>query len=114
MAISIQVFGNLGSDPELRYTDTGQAVCNFSIAHNDRRKNKTIWFRVAVWGKRGEFVKQYFSKGQPAFVVGELHDGTWTDKDGNERPQWEIEAHQVDFGGKKDEAADNQQDIPNF
>jgi single-strand DNA-binding protein len=100
----IIVVGNLGRDPEMRYTPQGTAVCSFSIASNERRKDRaglqqdvTTWFRVTVWGKQAETVSKYLSKGRSVYVEGRLHAGEWTDKEGKPRYSLEINATDVQF-----------------
>ncbi|HEX8137990.1 MAG TPA: single-stranded DNA-binding protein [Pyrinomonadaceae bacterium] len=100
----IIVVGNLGRDPEMRYTPQGTPVCTFSIASNERRKgaggeqqDTTTWFRVTVWGKQAEAVSKYLSKGRSAYVEGRLHLEEWTDKEGKPRYTLEINASDVQF-----------------
>jgi len=75
----IIIMGNLGNDPEMRYTPQGKPVTNFSVATNRKWTNadgtpgeETIWFRVSAWGKLGEVCNQYLSKGRQVFVEGRL------------------------------------------
>jgi single-strand DNA-binding protein len=99
------LLGRLGQDPELRYTQGGQPVCNMSIATsevwNDKDGNKqesTEWHKVIVWGKIGENCAKYLSKGRLAFVEGKLQTRNWDDKDdGKKRYATEIVAHNVQF-----------------
>ena len=100
----IIVVGNLGRDPEMRYTPQGTPVCTFSIASNERRKTSageqqdiTTWFRVTVWGKQAETVSKYLSKGRSVYVEGRLHVEDWTDKDGKPRYTLEVNASDVHF-----------------
>ncbi|HYE15917.1 MAG TPA: single-stranded DNA-binding protein [Pyrinomonadaceae bacterium] len=100
----IVVVGNLGRDPELRYTPQGTAVCSFTMATNERRKDKageqqdvTTWFKVTVWGKQAETVSKYLSKGRSAYVEGRLHVEEWTDRDGKTRHTLEVNASDVQF-----------------
>jgi single-strand DNA-binding protein len=96
------VCGNLGRNPELRYTPQGNAVCQFSIATNKRDKNGadlTTWFRCTFWGKKAEVVNQHFAKGSPIFVEGELSIEEWTDRDGKNRFTLEINATDFKFVG---------------
>lgn len=101
------LLGRLGQDPELKYTPSGAAVCNFSIAtseawtdRNSGQKNeKTEWHRIVVWGKLAELCNQYLSKGRQAFVEGKLQTRSWDDKDGNKRYTTEISANTVQFIG---------------
>jgi single-strand DNA-binding protein len=107
------LIGNLGKDPELRYTPGGQAVCDLSIATTDQwtdksgeRKEQTEWHRVVVWGKQAENCSQYLSKGRQCYVEGRLRTRQWDDKDGNKRYTTEIVAQTVQFlGGGRGEGA---------
>jgi single-strand DNA-binding protein len=101
---TIIIFGNLGRDPELRYTPQGTAVCQFSVATNERRRDKsgeqqdiTTWFRVTVWGKQAENVSKYLSKGRRVYVQGRLHLEEWTDREGKARQTLEVNASDVQF-----------------
>ncbi len=76
----VQLIGNLGKDPEARYTPSGQKVCNFSMAVNRRWKSKdgsmkeaTDWFNIEAWGKLAEICQQYLHKGSLVFIEGRLH-----------------------------------------
>ncbi|HKP47891.1 MAG TPA: single-stranded DNA-binding protein, partial [Pyrinomonadaceae bacterium] len=89
--------GNLGRDPELRYTPQGTPVCSFSMATNERRKDKTgemqdhtTWFRVTLWGRQAETASQYLSKGRPVYIEGRLRVEEWTDRDGKQRHTLEV------------------------
>jgi single-strand DNA-binding protein len=100
----IIVVGNLGRDPELRYTPQGNAVCSFTMATNERRKGQggeqqdiTTWFRVTVWGKQAETVSKYLTKGRNVYVEGRLHVAEWADKDGKQRYTLEVNASDVRF-----------------
>jgi single-strand DNA-binding protein len=106
----IVVMGNLGQDPEVKYTQGGQAVCQLSIAVNEQwtdkdgnRQEKVQWFRVAVWGKQAETCGQYLAKGRTALVEGRMGSRKYQDKDGNEREAWEITADRVVFVGGQGE-----------
>ncbi|MBA3712586.1 MAG: single-stranded DNA-binding protein [Pyrinomonadaceae bacterium] len=98
------VVGNLGRDPEMRYTPQGTPVCTFSVASNERRKDRageqqdiTTWFRVTVWGKQAENVSKYLTKGRMVYVEGRLHVEEWTDKEGKPRHTLEVNASDVQF-----------------
>jgi single-strand DNA-binding protein len=100
----IIVVGNLGRDPEMRYTPQGTPVCTFSMASNERRKTSagepqdmTTWFRVTVWGKQAETVSKYLTKGRSVYVEGRLHVEEWTDKEGKPRFTLEVNASDVNF-----------------
>ncbi|HYN86195.1 MAG TPA: single-stranded DNA-binding protein [Pyrinomonadaceae bacterium] len=98
------VVGNLGRDPELRFTPQGTAVCSFTVATNERRKDTagemqdvTTWVRVTVWGRQAENVSKYLSKGRSVYVEGRLHVSEWTDKEGKPRHTLEVNAQDVQF-----------------
>ena len=108
----ITIVGNLGRDPELRYTPQGSAVCNFSIATNEKRKDKagefqdiTTWFRVTLWGKQAENASKYLTKGSPVYIEGRLRVEEWTDRDGNNRYTLEVQGSDMQFigGGARQE-----------
>ena len=98
--------GNLGRDPELRYIPSGQAVANFTLATNDRWRDKegnnqerTEWHRIVVWGKSAENCAQFLQKGRSVYVEGRLQTREWEDKDGNKRQTTETIAQTVQFLG---------------
>ncbi len=102
--------GNLGRDPEVRYTATGDALCNLSLATTDNWKDKatgerkevTEWHRVAFFGKLAEIAGQYLKKGSQIYVEGSLRTRKWTDKDGQERYTTEIRGDQMQMlGGRQ-------------
>lgn len=100
------LIGNLGKDPELRYTPSGQPVATFSLATSERftdrsgqRQDRTEWHTVVAWGKLGELVNQYLKKGRSAYIEGRITTRSWDDKDGNKRYKTEIVASQVQFLG---------------
>jgi single-strand DNA-binding protein len=98
--------GNLGRDPELRYTQGGQAVVNFSIATSENwtdksgeRQERTEWHRIVAWGKTGELCAQYLSKGRTVYIEGRIQTREWEDKEGQKRTTTEINAQTVTFIG---------------
>src|SRR6056297_2203586 len=100
--------GNLGRDPELRQTPSGQSVCNFTLAtsetwndRNGERVERTEWHRIVAWGKTGELCAQYLSKGRTVYVEGRIQTREWEDKDGNKRYTTEINAQNVNFIGPR-------------
>lgn len=109
----VHLIGNLGGDPELRHTQSGQAVGNFSVATSERwttgdgeRHEETSWHRIVVWGKTAEQCAQYLSKGREIYLEGRIGYRDWEDKDGNKRTTTEITARNVQFlGGPKDAEA---------
>jgi single-strand DNA-binding protein len=122
--------GNLGRDPDLRYTPNGTAVTSFSVATNEKwtdqegkLQERTTWWRVKVWGKQAESVNQYLSKGSQVFIEGRMdpdpetgNPKVWTGKDGRNRASFEIVARRVKFIGRRGGAASfaelRDEDIP--
>lgn len=109
----IILFGNLGRDPELRYTAQGTPVCSFTMATNERRRDKagesqdfTTWFRVTLWGRQAETASQYLTKGRPVYIEGRLRAEEWTDRDGRARFTLEVHATDLQFvgGGRAEDA----------
>lgn len=105
------LIGNLGRDPELRYTQNGQAVTSFSLATNENwtdksgeRTERTEWHRIVAWGKTAELCAQYLSKGRTVYIEGRLQTRDWEDKEGVKRQTTEIVANTVQFlGGPRGE-----------
>jgi single-strand DNA-binding protein len=100
------LIGNLGSDPEVRYTQSGTAVGNFNVATNEKwtdqngqRQERTEWHRVVVWGKQAEICKQYLTKGRQVYVEGRITYRQWQDNQGQKRDSTEIVAQTVRFLG---------------
>ena len=105
------LIGNLGANPELRYTPGGQAVANFRIATNEKWTDKsgqsqerTEWHRIVVWGKLAELCNQYLQKGRQVYVEGRLQTREWTDKENHKHYTTEVVAQQVTFLGGRDGA----------
>jgi single-strand DNA-binding protein len=104
------LIGRLGNDPEVRYTPSGSAVANFSIATSDEwtdkdsgeRKERTEWHRIVAWNRLGEICGEYLSKGRQVYVEGRLQTRSWEDRDGNKRYTTEIVASEVQFLGGRD------------
>ncbi len=109
----IIIVGNLGRDPELRYTPQGKAVCDFTVATTDRRrdqsgesKDETTWFRVTFWDRQAEVASQYLSKGRQVYIEGRLRTREWTDKEGRTRISLEVTGTELQLlGSKPDEAS---------
>ena len=100
------LIGNLGRDPELRYTQSGQAVANFTLATTESwnkreggREERTEWHRIVAWGRTAELCAQYLSKGRTVYVEGRLQTRDWEDREGNKRTTTEINAQTVQFLG---------------
>jgi len=105
------VVGNLGRDPELRYTPSGQPVASFSVATNERwndrdgkPQERTEWHRIVVWGKQAENCANYLQKGRSVYIEGRLQTREWEDKEGQKRQTTEIVAQTVQFLGGRDGA----------
>jgi single-strand DNA-binding protein len=103
------LIGNLGRDPELRYTPSGTAVANFTVATNETWKDKdgakqehTEWHRVVAWGKLAEIAGEYLRKGRQVYIEGSIRSRTYKDKDGNERTSVEIRADNMVMLGRQE------------
>lgn len=100
--------GNLGRDPEVRYTQNGNAVANLNLATNEvwkdksgERQERTEWHRVVVWGKQAEIAKEYLTKGSQIYVEGSLQTRQWEDKDKQKRYTTEIRCQRfIMLGGR--------------
>ena len=91
------LIGNLGRDPEIRYTQGGEPIANFSLATSERwtgkdgqKQERTEWHRVEVFGKTAQVVRDYCTKGKQVYIEGSIHYDEWTDKDGNKRNTTKI------------------------
>lgn len=124
--------GQLGRDPEVKYTSGGGAITNISIATTDKWKDKTTgeqkeateWHRVVLFNRLAEVASQYLKKGRPVYIEGKLRTRKWTDKDGNEKYTTEVLADQMQLLGSREvssdahmqpqasDAVDNDGDIP--
>ncbi|PSQ58296.1 MAG: single-stranded DNA-binding protein [Bacteroidetes bacterium QH_10_64_19] len=96
--------GNLGDDPELRYTNSGAAVCNMSLATNEsytdqdgNEVQQTEWHDVVAWERLGEICEEYLSKGSQVYFEGKLQTNEWEDRDGNTRYSTEVKARDMMF-----------------
>lgn len=115
---TLVLVGNVGRDPEMRFTPSGQPVTSFSVATNRQYTNnageavkETIWFRVTAWGKTGEVCNQYLKKGSKVLVEGRLTpDGAtggpriWTKQDGTPGASFEVTASTVRFLSGRDDS----------
>lgn len=116
------LIGNLGRDPEMRYTTGGDAVANFSIATTDQWRDKasgekqerTEWHRIVLFGRTAEIAGEYLKKGRSVYIEGRLQTRKWTDKDGNERYTTEIVGDRMQLlggaGGGGDTAFSSQRE----
>lgn len=115
----ITIVGNVGRDPELRYTQNGVAVCDFSVAVNERwtdrntdeQREKTTWFRVTCWRGLAETVNQYVYKGMLMMVVGTIATSEWLNQDGEPQSTIELTAQVVKFLTRADQSTDRDNDI---
>ncbi len=114
----IVVIGNLGKDAEVRYTVQGNAVCDFTVAANERRRNQngeienvTTWFRVNLWGKQAEKISKYLTRGKQVFVEGRLRVDEWVDREGKNRHTLVIVATDVRLLGSKPEEGEEIEEV---
>src|SRR5262245_41837745 len=112
----IIIVGYLGRDPELKYTQQGDAVCNFSVATTEKRKNNrgeaedlTTWFRVTAWKRTAEVCGEYLHKGSQVYLEGRLVQREYTDRDGNKRQSLEVNATEVQFLHARDRGEESPQ-----
>ena len=119
---TIIIVGNVGKDPEMRYTPSGQAVTSFSVAtnrqytaSNGEQVKETIWFRVSTWGKTAEVCNQYVKKGSKVLVEGRLTPDKntggpriWTKQDGSSGSSYEISANTVRFLSTRQDGGDGE------
>ncbi|NTX06070.1 single-stranded DNA-binding protein [Myxococcus sp. CA040A] len=103
------LIGNLGADPEVRFTPGGQAVANFRIAtseswqdKNGQKQERTEWHRIVVWGKLAELCGEYLKKGRQCYVEGRLQTREWMDKENRKNYTTEVVANAVTFLGGRD------------
>ena len=104
------IVGNLGKDPETRYTPGGEAICNITVATTDAWRDKasgekreaTEWHRIIFFGKLAEIAGQYLKKGSQVYIEGSLRTRKWQDKDGNDRYTTEIRADEMKMLGGRD------------
>lgn len=107
----IILVGNLGRDPELRYTPQGDAVCSFTMATNEKRQGETVstWFKVTLWRKTAEAAAKYLEKGRSVYIEGRLGVEEWTDRDGKERYTLTVNATDMQFIGGANQGGDGSQ-----
>jgi single-strand DNA-binding protein len=119
--------GNLGRDPEMRYTPSGQAVTNLSVATNRRytdssgeQREETVWFRISVWGKQAEACNQYLKKGRQVLVEGRMvadengNPRLWNRQDGTPAASFEVNAQTVRFLGGRDDTGGSDSSSDDF
>jgi len=100
----IMIIGNVGTDPEMRFTPNGKPVTSFSLATSrtfaspeGERRQETEWFNVVTWNRLAETCNQFLTKGRRAYVEGRLHTRTWEGQDGQKRTRVEVIANTVLF-----------------
>lgn len=110
----VLLIGRLGSDPEIRYTPSGAAVANFSLATNEswndkngQKQERTEWHRVVVWGKLAQLCGEYLRKGRQCYVEGRLQTRQWQDKEGQTKYTTEVIATTIQFLGAGGERSAN-------
>ena len=122
MLNKVMIIGNLGKDPEIRYTQSGSAVASFNVATTERFKDKngqqqdqTEWHRIVAWSRLAEICVEYLHKGSKVYIEGKLQTRKWTDQNGNEKYTTEIIAREMkmlDGAGKQGEDIPNPPSLP--
>lgn len=127
MAVNkVMLIGNLGRDPEIRYTTSGQAVANFTLATTEKYTNKagerqedTEWHRIVAWGRLAEICGEYLSKGRMVYIEGSIKTRSWEDKEGNTKYTTEIVARNMQMlggqggqGGRSEASSSSNQKQP--
>jgi single-strand DNA-binding protein len=117
MAFSVNkavILGNVGKDPEIRYTQSGKAVTNFSVACSEKygEKETTEWINVVAWDKLAELCGQLVGKGSKVYVEGKIQTREYTDKDGNKRWSTEIVAREMVFLTPKGDGEQRREHTP--
>lgn len=99
----VEIIGNCGKEPEMRFTPAGKPVTSFSVAVNSKigESESTEWFSVVAWNKLAETCNQYLTKGQQVFVEGRLQTKSWEDKEGTKHYKTEVIANKVLFLGQR-------------
>lgn len=112
------IIGNVGKEPELRYTPSGQGVCSFNVAVNrkwtdknsNEKREKTTWFKVSAWRQLAETCSQYVHKGMQIMVIGEVEARSYTGNDGQTYVSLDVTAREVKFLGGKGERSGSGED----
>ena len=114
------LIGNLGKDPELRYTPAGVAVCTFSLATTEKwrdknsndQKESTTWHNIVLWRRQAEIAKEYLSKGSPVYIEGRIQTRSYDDKEGNKKWITEIVGDRLQLLGRRGEGGDHSSQAP--
>ena len=108
MVNKVIIVGNLGKDPEVRFTPGGRALARFPVATSEKwtdqdgnRQERTEWHNVVVWGKQAESCGQYLAKGRPVFIEGRLKLDSWQDQSGNKRSKMRVVVESFQFVDSK-------------
>ena len=101
---NITIAGALGRDAELKSLNSGDQICNFSIADSQGRDKPTIWWNCSLFGKRAESLAQYLTKGQAVTVTGTVTEREWTDKDGAKRKSMDVRVNDIALQGGRQQA----------
>lgn len=108
------LIGRLGRDPEVRYTQGGQAVGNFTLATNEswtdkggQRQERTEWHKVVAWGKLAEQCRDFLAKGRQVYIEGRMQTRQWDDKEGQKRSTTEVVASQIVFLDRREGGGDD-------
>ena len=114
----VMIIGNLGKDPEMRYTPSGRPVTTFNVAtsrswntSDGERRTETEWFNVVAWGGLAEICIQYLTKGQQVYIDGRLQSRSWNDSEGNQHTSVEVVANEMIMLGNRQSSDDQTDDI---
>lgn len=110
---SITVAGQLGKDAEVKYLNSGDPVCSFSVADSQGRDKSTIWWNCSLFGKRAEALAPYLTKGQSVTVVGSVSEREYTDKNGNHRKSMDVRVNEIALQGGRKESQDDRNNHEN-
>jgi len=106
------LIGNLGKDPELKFTQSGKAVVNFSLATSERwsdqsgeKKESTTWHNIVAWGKQAEVMNEYLKKGSQVYIEGRIDNRSYDDKEGNKKYISEVVVQSFQFIGKRNDSS---------
>jgi single-strand DNA-binding protein len=109
----VMLIGNLGKDPEIRYTPEGSAVATFSLATSEtwtdksgNRQEHTEWHTIVAWSKLADLAKRYLAKGRQVYIEGKIRSRDWNDRDGNKRRTTEVIANQMVLLGSRPQGMD--------
>jgi len=109
----VMIIGNVGKEPEMRFTPSGKSVASFSVAVNNKfgEESTTEWFNVVAWNKLAETCNQYLTKGQQVFVEGRLLTRQWDDSEGQTHYRTEVIANKVLFLGRREQQKETQEEL---